>query len=319
MLPYPRDDIPDGGPRGAPVPTLCRRGPSKPAMGAFLKDVRFGLRVLRRAPAFTLTAVLTLGLGTGAATAIFSVLDGVVLRPLPYANPDRLVTLWATNRTHGLSHEPILAGELPRLPRAGPRVRRRGCLVATRVHADRAGPGPGTRRRRRGQPQSLLGPRRVAGARPGVSARRDAARDRRVRGGDQPSALADAVPLGPGARRPGDHAQRPAVHRARCDAGGLRLSRRRGRVAAPAVGPVAAQPRREVHGGGGAARAGRDARAGGRRARRARRPSRRRVRRHERGLEHAARAARRRGGRLLPARVVRADGGRRPAARSSRA
>lgn len=72
-----------------------------------LRDLRFGARVLARAPAFTITAILALGLGTGAATAIFSVLDGVVLRPLPYADPDRLVMLWATDRTAGLSHEPI--------------------------------------------------------------------------------------------------------------------------------------------------------------------------------------------------------------------
>ncbi len=76
-------------------------------MRGFLRDLRFGARVLGRAPAFTLTATLAIGLGTGAATAIFSVLDGVVLRPLPYAEPDRLVTLWATNRTNGLSHEQL--------------------------------------------------------------------------------------------------------------------------------------------------------------------------------------------------------------------
>jgi len=72
-----------------------------------LRDLRFGARVLTRAPAFTMTAMLALGLGTGAATAIFSVLDGVVLRPLPYVEPDRLVTLWDTNRAKGLSHEQI--------------------------------------------------------------------------------------------------------------------------------------------------------------------------------------------------------------------
>ena len=59
-----------------------------------VRDVGFAVRNLRRAPAFTGTALVTIALGVGATTAIFSVLDGVVLRPLPYANGDRLVSIW---------------------------------------------------------------------------------------------------------------------------------------------------------------------------------------------------------------------------------
>ena len=62
-------------------------------------ELRHAARVLRRRPALTIVAVLTLTLGIGGATAIFSVADAVVLKPLPYADPDRLVVAWQSDRT----------------------------------------------------------------------------------------------------------------------------------------------------------------------------------------------------------------------------
>jgi len=72
-----------------------------------LQDVRFGWRLLWRSPGFTLAAVLALALGIGATTAIFSVLDRVVLRPLPYPEADRLTMVWEVNDAKGLTHERI--------------------------------------------------------------------------------------------------------------------------------------------------------------------------------------------------------------------
>ncbi len=74
----------------------CRDARPTLWLDSTLKDIRFALRTMRKNPALTVTILATLALGIGANTAIFSVVNGVLLRPLPYAQPDRLITLFET-------------------------------------------------------------------------------------------------------------------------------------------------------------------------------------------------------------------------------
>ena len=69
--------------------------------------LRSAFRQIRQRPGFALTTTLVLGLGVGAATTIYSVVDSVVLRPLPYEEPHRLVTIWDTNVGEGRFHDPL--------------------------------------------------------------------------------------------------------------------------------------------------------------------------------------------------------------------
>ena len=69
--------------------------------------LRMALRQFRMQPSFALITVLVLGLGTGAATLVYTIVDSVVLRPLPYQEPDKLVKFWDTNPEKGLTRDPV--------------------------------------------------------------------------------------------------------------------------------------------------------------------------------------------------------------------
>ena len=80
-------------------------------MESFVRDVMFAFRSLRRQPAFAITAVLTIALGIGATSAIFSVVNAVLLRPLPYNDAARLGTVWSDLRNRNVMDFPLPPGD----------------------------------------------------------------------------------------------------------------------------------------------------------------------------------------------------------------
>jgi predicted permease len=76
-------------------------------MNILLQDVRYAVRSIIQNAGFTFVVVLTLALGIGATTTIFSVVNGVILRPLPYPEPERLVRVWFENPSQNIEHEPL--------------------------------------------------------------------------------------------------------------------------------------------------------------------------------------------------------------------
>ena len=79
-------------------------------METLFQDVRYGTRMLIRQPAFTFIAVLTLSLGIGANTAMFSLVKAVFLRPLPFPQPDRIMTIWETVPSEGVTRQGFAPG-----------------------------------------------------------------------------------------------------------------------------------------------------------------------------------------------------------------
>src|ERR1051326_9011385 len=89
----------------------------------FLRDLSYGFRLFRRNPGFYLLGVLIISLGVGATTAIFSLINGVLLKPLPYRDSGRLTVIWSHfSRQNGAKRAltaPALCGEGPERSRSG--------------------------------------------------------------------------------------------------------------------------------------------------------------------------------------------------------
>ena len=144
------------------------------------QDARFGARTLLRNPGFAATVVLTLALATGATAAIFSVVNGVLLRPLPFGDPDRLVQVygrnWGNDRA-GLPDPmtaPVGSIELEAFGKQSTTVRG-VCRLRADHETSRWPLGSGAAHGGLGRRRVLLDARRRADRRPDVPGRRSAA------------------------------------------------------------------------------------------------------------------------------------------------
>ena len=95
------------------------------------RDIGLAVRGMRRNPGFAVVAILTLALGIGANTAIFSMVDGVLLRPAPFDDPERLVMVWETDRNSGTSHEPASVPDYLDFERRSDTVEELGAILPT--------------------------------------------------------------------------------------------------------------------------------------------------------------------------------------------
>jgi hypothetical protein len=190
-------------------------------VNSFLQDIRFGLRVLAKNPGFTAIAVLTLALGIGANTAIFSVVNAVLLRPLPFAHSNRIVSIGES-----------LPGFSSTMPMNAPDYRtfseRQRSFEALAVYGNRHFDLTGE-----GRPERVQGARISSSLFPllGVAPRMG----RSFTSGAQPGhpkrrAVETAFRLGPQHRGPHGGARPHSIHGRRCDARRVPVSAQRSAV-----------------------------------------------------------------------------------------
>jgi putative ABC transport system permease protein len=146
----------------APVPPALTAGRLVTDLRA---DVVYALRLLRRTPGFTAAAMLTLALGIGMTTAIASVVEAVLLRPVPLPEPERLVMLWETDRPAGTTREPASLPDFVDYRRLARQVDRLGAFVSVDMDLlpDRGEPFRPSTLRASAELLPLLGVRTIAG------------------------------------------------------------------------------------------------------------------------------------------------------------
>ena len=183
-------------------PTAGRAGRPTIAMwNDIVQDVSFALRSLRKTPGFAVVAIVTLALGVGANTAIFSVINSVLLRPLPYRDADRLVFIWATNGSS--ARGPLSPARFLDFRDGFGSVSTAAGICQFGVIL--TGGGPPEQLDASSVSSSFFD---VLGARPLARGRLPRQHRRRSRGRAEPWTLGAPLRLGPGDRRPRHHHQR---------------------------------------------------------------------------------------------------------------
>ena len=185
-------------------------------MHALVRDARYAGRLLVRQPGVTVVALLTLAIGIGGNTAIFSAVDAVLLRPLPYQDPDRLVKVWEKRTAEGVLDNVVAPADFLDWARMNTVFEDMAAYIGDDRRPDRHGrTGAAVRGRR--VAAVLRHPASPAGVRPLVPSRGSHARPAPCRH-SRPLAVAVAVRQRPGGRRSQDLAQRRAARDRRCAA-----------------------------------------------------------------------------------------------------